>query len=275
MVVFRAYGTHEIRQEARHMARAKRIKSEAEQEQTTEAREALTPIPAPEPEPPKPKNKGGRPRKVKPEAEATAKEIALPSKPLTQKGRQAAKPAAKPKLPQEPEALKVERKEEPSPPSGIETSELEKEQDSPSENETPEKAEPSPLVTAFIEPAPPMEPEAAKVGREEVPVELPTTHEEAAAAPSIPMEPGEESTPAIAETVVAHSTVKATSRPTDRGVPMKPNPLYVETKSKRVQLMLQPSVYDGARKLAEADGLSFNEFVHRKLEEAISRKDEQ
>jgi predicted HicB family RNase H-like nuclease len=54
---------------------------------------------------------------------------------------------------------------------------------------------------------------------------------------------------------------------------MKPNPLYIETKSKRIQITLQPSVYNGARKLAEADGLSFNEFVHRKLEEAISRHD--
>jgi hypothetical protein len=212
------------------MARAKRIKSEAEQEQTTEAREALTPIsePATEPEPPKPKNKGGRPRNVTPEV----KETAAPSKPLTRKRMQAAKLAAK------PEALKAEREEEP--PATV-------------ESETPEAQEPpitpgapSPLVTAVAEPAPPMEAD------EEIPLSV--TEPEAGDAPAPP-------------------AMKATSRPNAGGVPMKPNPLYIETKSKRVQLMLQPSVYDGARKLAEADGLSFNEFVHRKLEEAIGRQD--
>jgi hypothetical protein len=104
--------------------------------------------------------------------------------------------------------------------------------------------------------------------------EPPITPEEAAAAPSPLVTAIPEVAPAVAEVgdVPAPSTVKATSRPADQGVPMKPNPLYIETKSKRIQITLQPSVYNGARKLAEADGLSFNEFVHRKLEEAISRE---
>jgi hypothetical protein len=169
------------------MARAKRVKNEAKQEQATERQEALTPTPEAAPE--KQRNKGGRPRKVKPEATPGS--------------------------------------ETPEPPITL------------------EEAEPSPLVTVAPEAAAPMEPDGA--------------NEESSRSIA---EPGVGDTP-------APPAMKATSRPLDGGVPMKPNPLYIETKSKRIQLMLQPSVYDGARKLAEADGLSFNEFVHRKLEKAI------
>ena len=48
----------------------------------------------------------------------------------------------------------------------------------------------------------------------------------------------------------------------------KLNPLYVETKSKRVQLVLQPSLYTKVKAAADAEGISFNEYCHRLLEEA-------
>lgn len=48
----------------------------------------------------------------------------------------------------------------------------------------------------------------------------------------------------------------------------KLNPLYVETKTKRLQLVLQPSLFDRVKKGAKQAGLSVNEYVHRILDEA-------
>lgn len=49
----------------------------------------------------------------------------------------------------------------------------------------------------------------------------------------------------------------------------KLNPLYVETKSKRVQLVVQPSLYDSLKAASVEAGLSFNEYCHRVLAEAV------
>lgn len=68
-----------------------------------------------------------------------------------------------------------------------------------------------------------------------------------------------------------------TDRPTPETLPRltgkppkgyKANPLYVEVKSRRVQLVLQPSLYERVKKRAEGAGLSFNEFVHQILDDA-------
>lgn len=48
----------------------------------------------------------------------------------------------------------------------------------------------------------------------------------------------------------------------------KLNPLYVETKSKRLQLVLQPSLLARVKERAGEQGLSVNEYVHRILDEA-------
>lgn len=45
----------------------------------------------------------------------------------------------------------------------------------------------------------------------------------------------------------------------------KANPLYIEKKTKRVQLVLQPSVFEKASRAAQREGLSFNEFCNRLL----------
>jgi len=51
-------------------------------------------------------------------------------------------------------------------------------------------------------------------------------------------------------------------------VPMKINYEVVEAKSRRVGLLLQPSVFDKAKAAAEAEGKSLNEFINVLLIEA-------
>lgn len=48
----------------------------------------------------------------------------------------------------------------------------------------------------------------------------------------------------------------------------KLNPLYVETKTRRLQLVLRPSLFNRVKKGAKQAGLSVNEYVHRILDEA-------
>lgn len=52
----------------------------------------------------------------------------------------------------------------------------------------------------------------------------------------------------------------------------KLNPLYVENKTKRLQLVLQPSLFNRVKKGAKQAGLSVNEYVHRILDEATKRR---
>ena len=49
----------------------------------------------------------------------------------------------------------------------------------------------------------------------------------------------------------------------------KPNPLYVETKSRRLQLLLQPSLYGKIKVRARRDKKSINQLVCLILEEAL------
>ena len=58
----------------------------------------------------------------------------------------------------------------------------------------------------------------------------------------------------------------STSTPVPAGY--KLNPLFVETKTKRLQLVLQPSLYDRVKARATAEGVSVNEFIHRTLDAA-------
>lgn len=48
----------------------------------------------------------------------------------------------------------------------------------------------------------------------------------------------------------------------------KPNPEYIETKSKRVQMLIQPSLHKEAKAVSEALGISLNDFIHRAIQEA-------
>lgn len=49
----------------------------------------------------------------------------------------------------------------------------------------------------------------------------------------------------------------------------KKNPEYIEVKKKRVQLVMQPSLYEKAKKQAESEGLSFNAYIHKILVEYL------
>lgn len=52
----------------------------------------------------------------------------------------------------------------------------------------------------------------------------------------------------------------------------KINPAFVETKSRRLQLVLQPSLYERVKKAAQNANLSVNEYVHRILDQATPKK---
>lgn len=43
----------------------------------------------------------------------------------------------------------------------------------------------------------------------------------------------------------------------------------IETKSRRVQLLMQPSLHEKLKRRAEEQGMSFNNYVHQILENAV------
>lgn len=51
----------------------------------------------------------------------------------------------------------------------------------------------------------------------------------------------------------------------------KINPVMVETKSRRVQIIMQPSLYRKAKLTADYYGLSMNEFINTAVEEFINQ----
>ena len=48
----------------------------------------------------------------------------------------------------------------------------------------------------------------------------------------------------------------------------KLNPQFIEKRTKRVQLVLQPSLYEKVKQASSAAGISLNDYVHKLLEEA-------
>lgn len=50
----------------------------------------------------------------------------------------------------------------------------------------------------------------------------------------------------------------------------KVNPLYIEKRSKRLQLLVQPSLYDKIKAQADAESCSVNDLIHRVLEDAVN-----
>jgi len=53
----------------------------------------------------------------------------------------------------------------------------------------------------------------------------------------------------------------------------KINPLYIETKSKRVNLLMQPSVVDRMKKLSQERGISLNEAINEAVREYLEREE--
>lgn len=64
------------------------------------------------------------------------------------------------------------------------------------------------------------------------------------------------------------TTIKDTSKKKEAPEGYKVNPEFIEVKSRRVQLVLQPSLYDRVKARAKANGVSVNEYVHNILDEA-------
>jgi hypothetical protein len=52
----------------------------------------------------------------------------------------------------------------------------------------------------------------------------------------------------------------------------KVNPLYIETRSKRLQLLLQPSLHARIKERAGREGVSVNELIHTLLEAAMEEE---
>ena len=50
------------------------------------------------------------------------------------------------------------------------------------------------------------------------------------------------------------------------------NPLYIENKSKRLQLLIQPSTHEKLKNRAKAEGTSVNDLVNSILIEALSEE---
>lgn len=53
----------------------------------------------------------------------------------------------------------------------------------------------------------------------------------------------------------------------------KRNPEYIECRTKRVQLVMQPSLYEAAKAMAAETGVSMNEFFNRAVATAVGRQD--
>ena len=49
----------------------------------------------------------------------------------------------------------------------------------------------------------------------------------------------------------------------------KINPKYIETKSKRVQMLIQPSLHEKAKAVSNDLGISLNDFINRAIQEAV------
>ena len=52
----------------------------------------------------------------------------------------------------------------------------------------------------------------------------------------------------------------------------KLNPLYIETKSKRLQLLIQPSLHEKLKRKAQAEGTSVNDLVNSILQDALGEE---
>lgn len=61
-------------------------------------------------------------------------------------------------------------------------------------------------------------------------------------------------------------TIPTGSRKAPEGY--KLNPEFIETKSKRVQILIQPSLHKEAKAVADKLGISLNDFIHRAIQEA-------
>lgn len=67
-------------------------------------------------------------------------------------------------------------------------------------------------------------------------------------------------------------TPTAIKRPAKPPEGFKFNPLYIETRSRRLQLLVQPSLYETLKKKAQAERTSVNELVNIILQDALEKE---
>ena len=74
------------------------------------------------------------------------------------------------------------------------------------------------------------------------------------------------------ETPTTEETIAKVKRPAKAPEGYKLNPLYIETKSERLQLLVQPSLKVKLKEKAKQEGTSVNDLVHSILEDALAKE---
>lgn len=74
------------------------------------------------------------------------------------------------------------------------------------------------------------------------------------------------------ETPNTEETIAKVKRPAKAPEGYKLNPLYIETKSERLQLLVQPSLKAKLKEKAKQEGTSVNDLVHSILEDALAEE---
>lgn len=79
-----------------------------------------------------------------------------------------------------------------------------------------------------------------------------------------------------ADKPVQKSTVPGTSNipPAELAAWVKANPLWAEKKTRRLQLVLRPSVYDLVKTAAAQSKTSVNDYIDKALEDLLSPKED-
>lgn len=83
------------------------------------------------------------------------------------------------------------------------------------------------------------------------------------------------SMPEVEEQRTVNTSTEPETRPAMGEKPPKGykyNPLYVETKSRRLQLLVKPSVHEAIKERASTLGVSLNELVNTILQEYIDKE---
>lgn len=78
-----------------------------------------------------------------------------------------------------------------------------------------------------------------------------------------------------AEMFISSTQADADETASKRDIPKghKPNPLYIETRSARAQLLIEPSVYRRVKELAKIKDISINELFNRATKEYLERNE--
>ncbi len=74
------------------------------------------------------------------------------------------------------------------------------------------------------------------------------------------------------ENPTTEETIAKVKRPTKAPEGYKLSPLYIETKSERLQLLVQPSLKVKLKEKAKQEGTSVNDLVHSILEDALKEE---